>query len=248
MFYGKKRMMNKNRFGTIQWRSKKAFTLIEMLLALSIVSIISLCIYNTFASGVQLNLRSEQHNKIYREANLAFSLIAKELANAASYDFSNSYLGKKDFYGEEDKITFLLATQDGLKAISYYLSAPEEGKIQETLIGNTYSENVSAVVLRNEVEVRENYLIREELPFVQYLTGSEKYVEKEIISKHIKEDGLRFFYGASGNEKERSSKLHTNIPSAISLEIDFMSKSSAKDSLTLRRDIYIPNGWVEVKG
>ena len=103
----------------------KAFTLVELLLGLTIFSVIGLCVYSVFSGGIRLSGASERQGKIYREARLSFSLMAKEIENMLPYDFSNSYQDKNAFLGEEKQITFLIGNDDGLKAVSYYIVFPE---------------------------------------------------------------------------------------------------------------------------
>ena len=123
-----------------------AFTLIELLLGLSIFSVVSLCLYASFSTGIHLSRRSEKNNKIYREIRWALEQMSLDLENAVFYDFSNSYPGKLSFIGEDEKISFLLPSDEGLKVVSYYHMKPSESKIHQTLIGKTYSKNVNQII------------------------------------------------------------------------------------------------------
>ncbi len=91
-------------------KNKNAFTLIELILGLSIFSIISLCLYGVFSGGIQVNRKSKNQNDFYREIRMSFSLMEKELENMVSYGFSAArYEDKSSFMGSDNQISFINA-------------------------------------------------------------------------------------------------------------------------------------------
>ena len=234
-------------------RSTQAFTLIELLLGLAIFSIIALCVYSTFAGGIQLNLRSEQQNEIYREARWSQWLLVKDLENAVPYDFSMSYPDKFAFHGEKNEITLVLSAEDGLRVVRYYLMEPQRDEIHKVVVGETHAKNVAVVTERREA-LPEYYLMREEKPLIAYLRGaSDANTEREIIGTHIKENGLRFSYGYSFLEQPedyiwQNQWRYNKIPSHVRLEMDFLPAQPDQEAITLTRDIFIPHGTLERAG
>ena len=95
----------------------KGFTLIEVLMALLIFSIIALTLYSTFSTAILAWRRAKDVNRVYREAKLSLDLISTSLKNAEFFDFSRNYPDLKLFNGEVDKISFYISSDFGLKKI-----------------------------------------------------------------------------------------------------------------------------------
>ena len=117
---------------------QKAFTLIELLLALIIFSMGALIIYGTFSGGLLISQRSEGQGEVYREARISLELMTKELESMVPYDFTASSPEGTALKGDENKISFIVPTENGLKRISYYLISPEQRQIKTTVLGKTY--------------------------------------------------------------------------------------------------------------
>jgi prepilin-type N-terminal cleavage/methylation domain-containing protein len=77
---------------------KNSFTLIEMLLVISVVAIISLTIYATFNNGMKLWQRANRYIP-EEDVNISFDKFATDLRNAFKFTGIN-------FTGTEDKIEF----------------------------------------------------------------------------------------------------------------------------------------------
>jgi type II secretory pathway pseudopilin PulG len=230
--------------------TKKSFTLLELLLGLSIFALISLCIYSVFSGGLQLNDRSQRQGEIYREARWSLTLMAKELENMVPYDFANSYPDLAPFVGGKDSISFILSTGEGLKVVGYYLASPQRDAIFQTIIGSTYSKNVT--VTNKFVEsTQAQYLVRSEKDFVAYLNDqSLEDAEIEVISQNVKDGGLRFSYGFLQDEEStvvfwQDSWSFNDIPLNVRIEIDFLYPEEER-VLTTQRDVLIPPGYLGV--
>ena len=232
--------------------TSKGFTLIELLLGLTIFSVISLCLYSTFWSGIKLSQRSEKNNKVYREIGWTLEQMSRDLENTVSYDFTNSYPDKLAFMGEAKRITFLKTSDEGLKAVSYYLDEPTRAQIQKTVIGKTYQKNVNQV-LRSEESQNVRNLVREEQPFIDYVSGATDEGQKEILSTGVKADGLKFLYGffvkEDSTEVEWKSSWGENfIPAGLHVAISFVNGDPSRPALDIQRDILIPTGsWGQPK-
>ena len=231
---------------------ERGFTLIEILLALSIFSTIALCIYGTFSGGIRLNQKSEQQNEVFREARWTFQGLSLELENMVSYDFTNSYPNKTAFSGSGEKITFISPSDEGLKVVSYYLMEPPREHVHTTVVGETYSKNVS-IVTKYEESAFIYYLVREELSFVDYVNDRQAQASDiEIISTNVVENGLRFYYGYLKDEESQETVWQTDwslgyIPSNIRIEIDFLVNEKKNSVQTLHQDVLVPAGFLGVE-
>ena len=229
-------------------KNPKAFTLVELLLGLTIFSIILASLYSTFSNGIELNRRSEDVNRVYREARWSLEILSRDLENARAYDYSNSYPQKTAFSGEADKLSFIRPTEAGLKIVNYYLEAPKEGSIYETIIGRHSSRNVS-VVSRYEENAVVHLFIREEKDFVDDLQSVTAASEKQVLSSSAKENSLKFSYayleGEEGNEKVawKDSWTEKYVPASIRIKITFINPDKSTEPLSVLKEIYIPTGF-----
>ena len=241
--------------------SRRAFTLIELLLALSIFAMVALCVYGTFWAGVKLNQRSEGESAAYHQIRLALDLMSVDLENAVLYDFTNSYPGKTAFTGENDVVTFFLATGKGLKVIRYYLDSPQEGSVHKVVVGARHDRNVDTLVDYREQEVRLRNLVREERDFPEYVSGViAKDHAAEVIATNVREDSLEFSYGyllsTAGSEGNKTVDVYewreawteSNIPSMVRIEMDFLLTGPVQRVIAMRKDVFIPHGFLGKSG
>ena len=222
------------------------FTLIEVLLGLSIFSIISLTAYSVFSAGIRLNISIEKQARVLRESRGMLELMQGEFENMLFYDYSGSYKGKTAFSGTGSSISFIKGSPLGLKVVRYYLG-PDESMVHQGLKGPTASKNVS-VLLESAKGGYRDCLIRDERGFIDDLAGNSSQNEVEIIAKNIKKNGLRFFYGYLKGRLSDEIKWETvwkndYIASMIRVEVDLISDHDKK-TVTLTKDIFIPTGYL----
>ena len=222
------------------------FTLIELILGLSIFAMISLLLYSTFWGGVKLSERAGSQGEAYHQARWALRLMGEELENMVEYDFSNSYEDKSAFYGADDEIVFINPTQDGLRTIRYRLVSPQDSHMHQVLIGSTYSKNVT-VTTAESIADKVLYLVREEKSFVDYLdqdfTNDD---EQEVIAVNVAKDGLNLSYGErvtnelSADEMEWTTEWDdASLPTAVRIEIKFEIPKQ-EEALSMNKEVYIP--------
>ncbi len=235
--------------------SRRAFTLVELLLALSIFSMVAVCVYGTFWAGVKLNQRFEGETAAYHQIRLALDLMSVDLENAVFYDFTNSYPREAAFTGEKDVVTFFLATGKGLKVIRYSLESSQGGNVHKVVVGATYERNVNTFVDYRVEEVKLCNLVREEWDFPEYVSGvtGENHAV-EIIADNVGENSLKFFYGymvsPAGGEDSRTDDTYEwraqwtpgDIPLMVRVEMDFLLAGAAQRMITTRKDVLIPQG------
>lgn len=226
---------------------RTAFSLIELLLALSIFSVIALSLYSTFAAGLSLSRRSEQTDEVYRQVRWTLEKVSAELENMVNYDFSSSYSDQLAFVGDEDKVTFIVPAQAGLKVVAYYLQPLDFGSVYKTMIGKHYSRNVDMVFLREQRADLEA-LLREEVDFVDYLSAvSPETKDVSVLHSKIKKGGLKFLYAyreVSGEEVKivwKDKWDQKGIPAALQVELTFIDPER-QEPVSVRKNIFIPTG------
>lgn len=229
---------------------KYGFTLIELLLGLTLFSLVLLTLYSTFYSGIRLSRQTDRQGNVYREARWALTLIERELENMVGYDYSGSYEGKYPFMSSDGRFSFILASPQGLKVITYYVLRPDEGDIFKVIIGETYAKNVSTVVSQESASKKEAYLIREEKTWTDFINDTQgEDAQKEIIAGHLTEDGLRISFGYSVGEDSKETQWKESwdgnyIPSMVKIEMDFILPGEDGKTVTLTKDVLIPSGFL----
>ncbi|HOW35222.1 MAG TPA: prepilin-type N-terminal cleavage/methylation domain-containing protein [Candidatus Omnitrophota bacterium] len=230
--------------------SFKGFTLIEVLLGLSIFSIIAVSLYGTLDSALRLSRRSDDVNGIYREARWALDQIAGDLERMRAFNFANSYPKLTAFSGNSDKISFVSATDTGLKVISYYLELPDQTTVHKVVIGGHTNKNRSLTVRYEEKFVLYS-LVREEKLFTDYLTdNAQAKVEKDILSPHIQEGSLSFSFAyLEGQEEDekitwKDSWEKPYTPSGVRIKATFIKPGKVKQPIVFTKDVYIPSGYL----
>lgn len=235
-------------------KQTSAFTVIEMLIALGIFSVIALGLYSVFWNAVQINQRSKILNNIYREARWSTERLVKDLENSVIYNFGSGYPKEKTFASEEDKITFIISGKEGLKVVQYYLDTSNFGNIFKTEVGETVSK-MKTVKIGNQNTENTSFLIRQEQSIIDYLQfNPEDNSEKEVLSIHFKNKGLKFWF-AYRERNEGAGKIVWNEewnenypPYGVRTEMTFFTGLKGEEEIVLTRDIFIPAGdWGESK-
>ncbi len=230
-------------------RDPIGLTLLEILLGLSIFSIIALSLYSVYSQGIKLNQKSENLENLYREARLTMETLSLDLENMVPFNYRNFYDSTQGaFIGNEQSISFLVAAETGLRMVRYRLKNPEETKIHQTIIGGHSKENVPLVV-ETEVDKRVQHFIREEGPFFALVNKDMPYsFESEILSRNIREGGLQFFY-AFQKEKDQPGMIEWREewslpfnPAGVRVKISFLTPDNKSQPLPIQRDIMIPTG------
>jgi len=96
---------------------KKAFTFVELIIAVTIFAIIATSIYATFNAGLRLWLRTSPMIEENQALRMFYSTISSDLKNAVYYydnnqtlnkpGFAQEYEGEINFKGEPGKISFI---------------------------------------------------------------------------------------------------------------------------------------------
>jgi len=235
-------------------KSVKSFTLIEMLLGLSIFSLIALSVYSTFSSGMQLNKRAVDVDTAYRQIRWSLDAMERDLENAIAYDLRNSYPDQLTFSGEAGKISFFTPTKDGPRVITYYLKPLSYGSIHATIIGEHHEGNKDIIARYEETANPTVALAREEKTISEYFGGSESTENNEdILTSQIIEDGIKFYFPYLQGEAEdaeivwKDSWSQPFLPSSVRVAISFVDPNKKSQTMTIEKDIYIPVGYLGIE-
>ena len=235
--------------------AKRGFTLVELIVGLSIFAIIALSLYSTFSQGIRLNRRVSQTEDMYREIRWAMETLALDLENAAEYQYADPMTGEEAriFLGNEKSLSFIVPTDSGLKKVQYYLQSPEESSIHQVFVNESSRKNAQIITQYEETAERADFLMREETALFNLNQSSDKAAgDVEILSQYVQKGNLHFFY-AYRNEDSSGDTIDWQTqwsaphnPAGVRVQIVFVSSERAQGIITIQRDVLIPTGsWGE---
>jgi prepilin-type N-terminal cleavage/methylation domain-containing protein len=116
-------------------KSGKGFTFIEMIIAVTIFSIIAVSIYSTFNAGIRVWLKTNPMIEANQSTRLFFAIIARDLKNAVKYPDIKDV---PNFEGESDRMVFMTfvdipdeeAHHTELAKVIYEFKTVSEGRSQ----------------------------------------------------------------------------------------------------------------------
>src|SRR3989338_11130298 len=226
---------------------KKGFTLIEIILGISIFALIALTFYSVFSNGIRINSRANKDEQLYRELRWSLDTLASDLENMVSYEGYNENVGP--FQGTQQGLSLALPTESGLKLIRYSLDSPDAGKVFETRIGEHTSKNKRIVVNYTEEEKIE-FLVRDQTPLLRSAENNKDDEDTpEILSTHVVPGSLKFSYGGedkkANGEKDFTWKNEwkdVHFPSVVRIELSFVDPDDPGTPLRVQKDIFVPVG------
>lgn len=206
-------------------------TFIEILVGLTIFSVVAVSLYSTFFSSTSAWKKSEELNRLYQEARWSMDTIAKELHNSVIFSYKNSYPNFKVFEGKADSISFLNEDDYGINRVVYFIEAKENGE---------------AAVFS---------LIRQESSLIDSLQLSEGEKPEETFSSLVAKDGLKFSYAYGVGEDEDQeiewrSKWEDsdNIPMGVKIELVLQNPGNPNIKTSFYKTVFIPMGIIgEIK-
>ena len=214
---------------------RRGFTLIELLVAVSIFSIIALCLYSAFSGGIRV-WRKQQEGFIYGEGTrLVLERMAKELRNTINYSLPQSQTAPApeetqglQFTGQKDTCSFMTIIEGKIAKVTYIFAA-----------GDEKNEGQGGVLKRTVVFQKDGF------------KGNPK---EDTVLKDV--HNLSFEYAYEGSEKDslpawkdswtaEDKDTKDNIPIGVRIILEF-KKSGAKQNETetevVRKTVFIPQG------
>jgi prepilin-type N-terminal cleavage/methylation domain-containing protein len=204
---------------------KKAFTLVELLISIAIVSLVGLAVYSVFAGGVNAWRRGNISNSFGRNIRLSSEKITRDLRN--TFKFSNIA-----FEGTDNSVKFpalILAETDPAK----------EGE-------ENYYYEVGRVAYFYDQE--KEALCKEEKRYPEVFK-QEEITEGEILIPRVSQLEFSYCYldNATGSYEWKSDwkkEEQDTIPQAVKIKLVFKEETGQKD---FERTMFIPAGTGEQK-
>ena len=131
---------------------KFGFTLIEIVFALCLASIVIVSTYKFFWMGLRMYKRAERLSTCFLQTSLFFEKFKNDYSNVRKYSLLNSYPEKKIFQFQGMKISLLIAKDNELKHVCYVF-VKEGGILKREEMGlkdflnDCRKENFSQVIL-----------------------------------------------------------------------------------------------------
>ncbi|MFC1593926.1 type II secretion system protein J [Candidatus Omnitrophota bacterium] len=232
-------------------RAASGFTLLELLITLTIFSLIVLSLYSTFASGISVWRRSEDANMIYQEARLVLDAMARDLTRAVVYDFSDTYPEIIAFDGTETEVAFLMATDSGLKRIRYGLTDPEQ--IQEHITIVNYQEELPSTITARyeESEASTLALTRNQLSFAESVTlGDNELLNPQVLTSLVEPGGLSFRYASIDTNDAGEMVVawtttwqdNSVVPQGIQISLKLSNPQRSEETVEFVKTVSLPTG------
>lgn len=203
-------------------RSSKSFTLIELLIAVSIFAVVAIALYSTFSGGLKVWHRQEKGFKYSHSTRLVLDAMAKELRNAINYSVKQGLGAGLEgqglrFIGDEKSLTFITLMGEEIAKVDYIF---EEGVLKKR------------VVLQKEEFKEEN---QKESVLIENLDGlSFEYAYKGTG------EGFELEWRKSW-EKETVSD-QPKIPAGVRITLTF--DIDGKEEI-IKKTVFIPMGTLE---
>ena len=191
--------------------NKRAMTLIEVLIAVSLVTLISIAIYNSLSNGVKIWQRS-QRLVIEEDINIFFDKLSQDIRNSFPYS-------KIKFEGNETSLSF--------PTMVHTLADARIG-----LSPNEYVEQIGKV--EYYFDLTDRGLYRRQANYSQAIY--ETYQPAIKIIPAIENIKFSYFYQTDKGEEISREALAT-LPAGIEVKIEFSDKQGRR---TMSKFIHVP--------
>ena len=205
-----------------------AFTLVELLISVAIVSLVGVAIYSVFANGVNAWRKGTENKSYARNIRLSSEKLGRELRNA--FKFSEIA-----FEGTDDSIQFagLISVQ------SEYDEDEEEGEEK----GEQFRYELGRIAYF--YDRKEDALCKEEKTFPQTV-AQEEIEDGEVVIANVREIEFSYCYldNATGSyewKDDWDKEEQDTIPLAVKLEMTFKNKDK------FSKTVFLPTGTGEQK-
>lgn len=218
---------------------RQGFTLVEMILALVIFSIIGVSLYTVFANGIFLQQRAQSVGFVSRELQWTLQQITQDIENAVYYDFSGSYPERRSVSIESEGISLIVSQEQGLIYVTYK-SVPEERSHQYVTVVDHDRSYGDRMILEKEEKDLSWVLIREERPFVDVLRGSmDDNLRSEVMCRHIHDQVRWSFLDFSLIHQSDWMAVWNKpeLPKAIRVQFDYLLE---KQVFSVKRTVHLP--------
>ena len=225
----------------------KAFTLVELLLGLTIGSIILLSVYNMFWQATKLDDKMRHVHENYSEVLMADQALSHDLENAIPMDLSGSYPDAKIFDGQKTEFSFLTQTPKGIKRVRYYSGLWDQGAVSRSMIGRVVNESGNAgSYSRGSIPVE--FLLREESSLADWLNDTANDTSIQIVAAGIKKESFNCHYArfvknlyteGSKSIEYKDAWEDKGLPMSVSCDFTLYDPKKPEQGLMFKRDIFL---------
>ncbi len=224
--------------------NKHSFTLVELILALGIFSIISLSLYGSFWTGMKIHQRSQNNTDVVFQIIRVLNDMSQEMEGAV-YFSSETF---KAFEGLSHEMAFLKPSPRGLQRIRYFLIPAKETSIYQLVSHEQKTTGAAHDFLDSSGEER-FALMREE-----YLIIAQNLKEQEVLSLDVASDGLNFLYAYIDIDRDtptiewKDAWEQEYLPAGIQVQLTFLDPQATPSRRNIERAVYLPTGfWGQVE-
>ncbi len=227
-------------------RRKNGLTLIELLLGLSLFGVMAVSLYLVFQNGLMVSRRAQEQSADDWQTFFAVELIAQDLENMVQY--SNRSAGEGGLKGKENELSVIIAAEDGLKEVRYFLLSPEKTVIYKTEVRRVGAGLAEFKKQSAQAKSRAMMLVREvsEFPCQERPCKSAETFQ-EVASFRVMENGLKFLYTAGAGENQQGDLKwdpqwkDMALPLGVAVEINFIDPNGEL-AYTMSKRVLIPGG------
>ena len=223
------------------------FTVMELIVVLGITAVMAGSVYRIYTNALKIDIESRSISDSLLRSYMIFKSMDDDLGRGIAYRVtlpgdSNPSLV---FEGTSKTLAFVKETPEGLRWIRYALDEPEKVVIQGTYIGKRYTKNEDQDLKVSQQAEANQWFIRQETPFEGLSPAEMDKVGKEILSKNIKAQGIKFYY-AQPSATSGLTWVETwhefNLPAAIRVDVRLTPGSSDR-VLEFSKVILLPTGF-----
>lgn len=229
------------------YQSRQAFTLLEVLLAFLLFSVVSMTLFSIFYNGTKLSRRAKEDLTSEMSAYWGFDALRRDLERYLPYDTSESYPGFKIFNGTSDAMQFLTLVQGEMTMVRYRFTSEDPDVVRSVNIGLRSKKNVT--IQSGEVAGVTGVIVwvRETIPFLRFLEDQDTTPQTEVLVRGLSQPG-QFLYRLveeSANVVWSEEWQSAKAPTAIRLQMEFISENEDDEvsvNENVEKTLIVPHG------
>jgi prepilin-type N-terminal cleavage/methylation domain-containing protein len=226
---------------------RNGFTLVELLLGLTIASIVGLCVYNMFWSAMKLDDKMRRVYDSYIAVLMADQALTHDLENAVSLDYTASYPDSKVFEGQKTDFSFLTQTPSGIKRVRYYSGLLESGPVTRSMIGRVVNRS-SGNSFNSKGSLPIEFLIRQESSLADWLNETSADTSAQIVAAGVEKGSFNCKYAPFGKDLHKIGSGAIDytdswdkkvLPLSVSCSFILYDPQNVQHGLMFKRDIFL---------